>query len=167
MSSSSTLDIPSLTLKVSDLLQILNKTDECEITKNNLIAKYQLSEIEIERRFKKYDEILQLPCSEPNLSVKVSKIQVLSEDDYSIKSTNTGLFEMTSSHVIETSLKYHNCSVINEKVSEVNIKVKSKELKVLENFNNDKIFCFFDDYILVYILEDQITNIVMIQILQI
>ncbi|KAK6090499.1 hypothetical protein P3W45_000596 [Vairimorpha bombi] len=159
-------EVSEFSIKINDLLYILGKTDECLVTKNHFIIKYQVSEINVEKKFKRYGEIFILPCSDPKLSIKVGKLIVLSEDDILIKCTDQGLFKMSSAVIIETRLVHKNCSVINSKVDEVSVKVKSKDLRVLETFQNDKIFCMFDNYILVYVLEDKITNIIMLQILQ-
>jgi hypothetical protein len=151
-------EVSEFSIKINDLLYILGKTDECLVTKNHFIIKYQVSEINVEKKFKRYGEIFILPCSDPKLSIKVGKLIVLSEDDILIKCTDQGLFKMSSAVIIETRLVH--------KVDEVSVKVKSKDLRVLETFQNDKIFCMFDNYILVYVLEDKITNIIMLQILQ-
>lgn len=159
-------EVNELSIKINDLLYILGKTDECQVTKNHFIITYQVSEINVEKKFKRYEETFILPCSDPKISIKVGKLIVLSEDDILIKCTDQGLFEMSSAMIIETKLVHNNCSVINSKIEEISVKVKSKDLRVLETFQNDKIFCIFDNYILVYILEDKITNVIMLQILQ-
>ncbi|WUR03034.1 mitosis entry checkpoint protein MEC3 (MEC3) [Vairimorpha necatrix] len=158
-------EVSTVTLKISDLIQILTKSEQCTKNKNFIISKYKYNDIEIEKKYKKFDEVLVLPCSEPNLSIRINQILILSDSDFIIKCDQTGLFEMSSNSLIETEFKLKNCTIINSKIENVIVKVKSRDLKILENFQNDKIFCFFSDYILVYILEDTITNIVMIPIL--
>lgn len=153
-------------IKISDILYLFSKTDECLINKKYFIIKYQMHDINIEKKFKRYDEIFVLPCSEPNLSIKIGNFVVLSEDDVNIVCNNQGLFEMSSALIIETRLTLKNCTVISSKIENVSIKLKSKDIRILENFQNDKIFCFFDNYVLVYILENKITNVVLLQILQ-
>ena len=159
-------NVTSLTFKTKDLLQLLTKSKEGNLIDKYFIIKYHTSEIEIEKKIKIFDEIIQIPCSEPDLSIKVKEIKVLCEDDCIVQCSKDGLFKISSNNLIETCTIYNNCTVISHKIDHPSFKIKSKELKILESFKSDKIFCFFRDYILVYILEDRITNIVMVSVLQ-
>lgn len=159
-------NVTSLTFKTKDLLQLLTKSKEGNLIDKYFIIKYHTSEIEIEKKIKIFDEIIQIPCSEPDLSIKVKEIKVLCEDDCIVQCSKDGLFKISSNNLIETCTIYNNCTVISHKIDHLSFKIKSKELKILESFKSDKIFCFFRDYILVYILEDRITNIVMVSVLQ-
>ena len=159
-------NVTSLTFKTKDLLQLLTKSKEGNLIDKYFIIKYHTSEIEIEKKIKIFDEIIQIPCSEPDLSIKVKEIKVLCEDDCTVQCSKDGLFKISSNNLIETCTIYNNCTVISHKIDHLSFKIKSKELKILESFKSDKIFCFFRDYILVYILEDRITNIVLVSVLQ-
>lgn len=159
-------NVTSLTFKTKDLLQLLTKSKEGNLIDKYFIIKYHTSEIEIEKKIKIFDEIIQIPCSEPDLSIKVKEIKVLCEDDCIVQCSKDGLFKISSNNLIETCTIYNNCTVISHKIDHLSFKIKSKELKILESFKSDKIFCFFRDYILVYILEDRITNIVLVSVLQ-
>ena len=141
-------NVTSLTFKTKDLLQLLTKSKEGNLIDKYFIIKYHTSEIEIEKKIKIFDEIIQIPCSEPDLSIKVKEIKVLCEDDCIVQCSKDGLFKISSNNLIETCTIYNNCTVISHKIDHLSFKIKSKELKNIESFKIDKIIFFIIYYII-------------------
>lgn len=158
------------TINIKDLISILKATNEFEIKNKKINLKYtkyvETNDfiVEIERSFKISDEDFKLPSSNVLMSVKISKLLILSSSNFTIQCNNDGQFIMTSNDILETKFE-SKVEVLDCNTDKVEICIRGNDLKILELFDQDKIFYFFKNFILVYVLEDLCSTIILLNVL--
>lgn len=157
------------TIKTRDLVTMLKYTNEFSIKGKELQYSYEVcaggSLINFEKVVNAYEETYKISSGIPLLNIVVNGFRVLSSDDHEIKADKKGNFTIQSFGVIETRTEYTGLRVIENIAESVNVKVRARDLYVLEKLDGDIIFSFLDSHILVYSLADDITIVVQIKIL--
>ncbi|KAF9763894.1 hypothetical protein NGRA_0967 [Nosema granulosis] len=157
------------TVSIKDLLQMLEKTGSFNIT-NKMEYSYEIdvggTGVTINRRFKLYDERFDIPYADPRFSLVVPNFPLLSTDDHSIEVDKDGNFSISSENIIETKTIFRNLNVVFSEIESFKCRVRYKDLKIIQEFKKEFVFSFFDDHILIHILETpNITNILLIPVL--
>lgn len=154
------------TTNTRDLIQMLEHTSDFEIRSNQIVYSYSVEvggvSIECTRHFKLYEEKFDIPYADPRLSIVVRHFILLSSDDHSIEADSSGNFTISSNNQIETRTSFKGLNVAYHEVDKVCACVKFKDLEILREFDNEYIFSFFDDHLLIHILEGDVTNILLI-----
>lgn len=157
------------TVNIKDLLSILRVTNEFEINNKNITVYYTKFletnnfNVEIKKTYRIYDEKYKLSNSNVLMSIKIKNLQILNLSNITIKCNKNGDFSIFSNDIIETMFKT-KVEIIDCNVDEIETRLRGSNLKILDIFDQDKIFYFFNNFILVYILEDLCTIIFMLNI---
>lgn len=159
------------TVRIKDFGAMLKQTQEFVLEENALRYGYEagmgVSLVKVEKRIKVYDETYQITGGIPLLSIVTNGFKVLSSDEIEIKAEKNGRLVLESFGVIRTRSEYIGLRVPEHKVDLVVVKVRGKDLKVLEEFKGDIVFSFLDSHILAYSLGDDFTVIVQIGVLSV
>lgn len=157
------------TVNIKELLLMLDKTGEFTIT-NKIEYSYQISiggvGILINRKIKMYEERFDIPYADPRFSIVVPHFSLLSCDNHLIEVDRNGTFIISSENVIKTRTELKDLNVVFNEVDTYRVRVKYKDIQVIEEFKKELVFSFFDDHLLIHILESpNITNILLIPVL--
>lgn len=157
------------TVNIREFLMMLDKTGEFKLT-NKLEYSYEIDVgglgILINRKIKLYEDRFDIPYADPRFSIVVPHFPLLSCDDHTILVQKCGTFEISSENIIKTKTEFKNLNVVFNEVDSFKVKVKYKDLQVIEEFKKELVFSFFDDHLLIHILESpNTTNIFLIPVL--
>ncbi|CAD26318.1 hypothetical protein [Encephalitozoon cuniculi GB-M1] len=157
------------TVKTRDFAAMLKQTQEFTVEDKALKYRYEVGVggdlIKVEKRMKKHDEVYQIAGGFPLLSIVVNGFKVLSSDDLLIRAGKDGSLTLESFGIVKTKSEYLGLRVPEHTVDLVAVKVKSRDLRILEDLRGDLIFSFLDSHILVYSLGNNSTTVVQIGIL--
>ncbi|KAG5860431.1 hypothetical protein KMI_01g00650 [Encephalitozoon hellem] len=157
------------TVGIKDFVAMLSQTQKFTLEDKTLKYNYEASIggdlIRVEKRVKVYDETYNIAGGVPLLSIVANGFKVLSSDEIEIKAEKTGRLVLESFGVIRTKSEYIGLRVPEHKADLVTVRVRGKDLRVLEEFKGDIVFSFLDSHILAYSLGDDFTVIVQIGIL--
>ncbi|ADM11941.1 uncharacterized protein Eint_080040 [Encephalitozoon intestinalis ATCC 50506] len=159
----------SFTVRVKDFIAMLKQTQEFTVEEKELRYSYEASMegslVNVERRIKRYEEEYQIAGGVPLLSIAINGLKVLSSEEIEIKAGKDGNFVMESFGVVRTRSKYSGLRVPESTVDSVTVKVRGRDLRILEELKGDVIFSFLDSHILAYSLGDNFTIVIQISIL--
>lgn len=157
------------TVSVKELLSMCSVTNEFQMNRNIHYA-YTVdiggTSLTFKRRIKVYEELFTITYASPRFSIVVPSFVLLSTDDHSIEVDKTGRFEIRSDGYVKTGTTFSNLTIAHAEIDSFKCRVKHKALQPIEEFQNDLIFSFFDDHLMVHVLEEpNITNILLVPVL--
>lgn len=157
------------TAKIRDVLAMLKHTQDFVVEDAGIKYSYETtvgsSLVKVERNFKTYDDVYQITGGVPLLSIVVRGFRLLSKDDHEIVADKSGTLVIQSSGIIETRTEYTGLRVVESAVDSVYVKVRARDLWILEKLDGDIVFSFLDSHILAYLLASDSTTIVQIRTL--
>lgn len=153
-------------IDTADFIELVKHATLVSIDRDKLLCEYKISvsnsDLIVKRRINLYDLDYTINVPEPLLSIKFEKFTCLSEDD-------TFLTVSGSLMILETKgfVKTRLCIPIQRVEGDINFAccVKAKDLKMLNELERDMVLCFFNDCIVAYEFDEEITTAVIIRIL--
>lgn len=160
----------SFTVKTKDFVAMLKQTREFDVNDTELRYRYRIGAgagmVKVERSIRAYDEVYQVAGGIPLLSIAVPSFRVLSQDDCEVRADKDGNLVLESSGVVKTRSEYVGLRVPDHTVDSVaGIRVRGRDLRILEELKGEVVLSFLDSHILGYSLGSNFTVVVQIGIL--
>lgn len=166
------IELPELcdcefTVRTKDLVLMLKHTQSFLVENGELKYSYEIpnGRIKVQRSAKAYEELYSVEGGVSLLSIVVRGFKVLSRDDHEIRADKEGGLVIESFGIVETRTEYKRLRVVESMVDSVHVRVRARDLAILERLGGDVAISFLDSHVLAYSLSSESTTIVQIKTL--